>query len=210
MRPIDTIVLDYGHGGIDKDGNYTTAPSKMAKVNGKWVYEGHWNRIIGGSLHHMLSWNTDHKLKIVETVKANDPRDLSLGHRIRVGNKETNAVFVSIHFNAFDGKARGFEIFTTRKNNNSDVLAEFIADRVDNLPADFQSYKMRFDESDGDKDKEADHAVTKNSIHPAVLVECGFFDNEDDLALFNDEEFRGKFIIALYRGIIDYVEYSKR
>lgn len=210
MKSINTVVLDYGHAGLDKDGNYATAPSKMAKVNGKWIYEGHINRIIGGMLHHLLSWNTDHDLKIVETVKANDPRDLSLGYRSRIGNQESNAIFISIHCNAFNGKARGFEIFTTRENNNSDILAEFIANRVDDLPAEFPSYKMRFDETDGDKDKEADHAVTKNSKHPSVLVECFFFDNAEDLALFNDEDFRTKFVVALYRGIIDFVEYSKR
>ena len=38
---IKNIVLDFGHGGIDINGNYTTAPNKMHKFsNGQIAYEG--------------------------------------------------------------------------------------------------------------------------------------------------------------------------
>lgn len=44
MKKIKQIVIDCGHGGIDKNGKYTTAPAKQAKVDGKMMYEGVLNR----------------------------------------------------------------------------------------------------------------------------------------------------------------------
>lgn len=202
---IDTVILDYGHGGVDKDGNYTTAPSKMAEVNGEDVYEGVLNRTLGGMLYHLLKWDYKRKLKVVQTVKADDPRDISLGHRVRVANREKNAVFISIHCNAFDGTAHGFEIFTTRKQNNSDLLAESIATEVADLNPQ-HPLRMRFDLSDGDKDKEKDFYVIKRCVHPSVLVECLFFDNVKDLEMFNDLKFRQDFVAALYRGIVNFID----
>lgn len=195
------IILDYGHGGIDKDGNYTTAPSKMAKVNSEWVYEGVLNRMIGGMLYHLLKWDG---YNVIQTVRADDPRDISLRHRVRVANSVDNAIFISIHCNAFNGKAHGFEIFTTRRQNNSDILAEYIATEVAELRPQYP-LRMRFDLSDGDKDKEQDFYVIRKSKHPSVLVECLFFDNEKDMEMFNDLKFRQDFVAALYKGIVNYV-----
>ena len=203
---IDTVILDYGHGGIDSDGNYTTAPSKMAKVNGEWVYEGVLNRTIGGMLYHLLKWDWKRKLKVVQTVAADDPRDISLAQRVRKCNAESNAIFVSIHCNASpNGVGEGFEIFTTRGQNNSDILAECIAEEIGKLKGN-NALRMRYDLTDGDLDKEADHYVTRKSIHPAVLVECLFFDNAKDLEKFNDLKFRQAFVAALYHGIVRYID----
>lgn len=196
------VILDYGHGGVDANGKYTTAPAKQALVNGEWVYEGVLNRTIGGMLHHLLDW---HGYEVIETVAVEDARDIPLEDRVRTINSVNKAIMVSIHCNAFNGKARGFEIYTTRGQNNSDKLAESIASRVDELRDDFDVL-MRLDTSDGDMDKEIDFYVIRKSKHPAVLVECLFFDNPEDLALYNNMAFRQQFVVALYDGIVEYIE----
>jgi N-acetylmuramoyl-L-alanine amidase len=199
-----TIILDYGHGGIDTNGIYTTAPSKQSMVNGAMVHEGVLNRKVGGMLKDMLEWNG---YKVVETVKRCDSTDLSLGKRIRKVNSTKNAVLVSIHHNAsLSHKGRGFEIFTTKGQNNSDILAESIADSMQETCEKRYGLKCRFDHLDGDKDKEAMHYVTRKSIHPATLVECLFFDNEEDMKLHNNPEFLASQVSALYYGITNYIE----
>lgn len=207
---IKNIVLDYGHGGIDKNGKYTTAPAKMAKLpSGEIAYEGVLNRQIGGILYQLLRWHSP-KINIVCTVKADDARDLSLGHRVGVANKypENETLFVSIHSNAFNGKARGFEIFTTKGTTKSDKLAEFIADEVKEL-YDKVGLKLRFDFLDGDKDKEADFYVIKKTRCPAVLIECLFFDNQEDFNYLKNPKFQKDLAFAIYQGIIKYINNEK-
>ena len=57
---ITNVVLDFGHGGIDKDGNYTTAPKKMHTYdNGEVAYEGVLNRQIGKYIKDCLKEHDD-------------------------------------------------------------------------------------------------------------------------------------------------------
>ena len=202
------IVLDFGHGGLDKFGEYTTAPSKMKKFdNGEIAYEGVLNRQIGARLHRKLAGTN---LNVVTTVDADDSRDKSLSYRVRVANqfdpKET--ILISIHSNAFNGSARGFELFTSKGVTESDKVAESIANEVESVYNEL-NLKLRYDFSDGDKDKEADFYVLRKSKCPAVLIECLFFDNWEDYKFLKDLYFQERLAIALYKGIMNYVDSKK-
>ncbi len=195
------IVIDVGHGGV-KDGVYTTAPSKQAFVNGKWMFEGVTNRFIGGMLGILLGWDGH---EVIYTVHPDDPRDLSLPYRVRVANQHPDALFISIHNNAFNGTARGFEIFTSKGTTKSDDLATAIGERVRSLYQNL-NLKLRFDFSDGDLDKEADFYVLKRTKGVAVLLECLFFDNPQDAKLLSDVEFLKSLVSAIYHGVNDYIK----
>lgn len=202
---IKNIILDFGHGGLDKNGKYTTK-GKMHKFNAKEIaYEGVLNREIGGLVQAYLR-SSQPELNIVNTVGADDPRDLSLGYRVRVANqfnpKET--LFISVHCNAFNGKAKGFEIFTTKGVTKSDALAEEIANQIEPFYKDL-SLKLRFDTSDSDKDKEVDFYVLRKTRCPAVLLECLFFDNYEEFKLLRDPEFQKELAWRIYKGIISFV-----
>lgn len=202
----NNVVLDFGHGGIDSNGKYTTAPGKMFKFpDGEVAYEGVLNRQIGGLVYTHLRNHRD--LNVVCTVKEDDPRDLSLSYRVRVANqfptKET--LFVSIHCNAGGGKGTGFEIFTSKGKTKSDELAEKIADSVEDLYEEV-GLNLRYDFSDGDKDKEVDFYVLRKTKGVAVLLECGFFDNPKDFALLKDSEFQCKLAMRIYKGILNFIQ----
>lgn len=203
---IKNIILDFGHGGLDKNGVYTT-PGKRHKFNANEIaYEGVLNRQIGGILKaYLRSFGSNYN--IVTTVEADDPRDLSLSYRVKVANsfpaKET--IFVSIHSNAFNTKAEGFEIFTTKGTTKSDQLAELIANRIEPFYKSL-NLKLRYDFRDGDKDKEADFYVLTRTNCPAVLLECLFFDNYEEFKLLRDVEFQRELAWRIYLGIKDYLE----
>lgn len=203
---INNIVLDFGHGGLDENGNYTTAPNKMHKFeDGKIAYEGVLNRQIGGHLYTFLK--NHQELNIVCTVAEDDPRDISLQQRVRITNRLPfrNTIFVSIHCNAsVNHNASGFEIFTTPGITKSDLLATCIAESVEDLYGSV-NMRLRYDFSDGDPDKEANFYVIKNTYCPAVLLECGFFDNESDFELLSDTNFQSKLAYKIYQGIINYI-----
>lgn len=202
---IKNIILDFGHGGIDANGNYTTLGKKHTFSNGETAYEGVINRRIGGMLRSFLRM-LDDQYNIVTTVDEYDSRDLSLSYRVRVANQypASQTIFVSIHNNAFNSNARGFEIYTTRGVTKSDALAESIANAVEPYYKEL-NLKLRYDTTDGDKDKEAEFYVLKRTNCPAVLIECLFFDNAEDYALLKDAEFVKEMSWRIFLGIRNYL-----
>lgn len=204
---VKNIVLDPGHGGIDKNGNYTTAPNKMFTFpNGEVAYEGRLNRSITSHVGTCLKQHGS--INVVYTVHPDDPRDLSLGWRVRVANqydpKET--IFISIHCNASPKhNASGFEIFTTKGVTKSDKLAEHIADAVEHIYEDV-GLKLRYDFLDGDKDKEVDFYVLRKTKCSAVLGEFGFYDFRKDFDLLKDPIFQANLGSFIYTGIMNYVQ----
>ncbi|MFK7758233.1 MAG: N-acetylmuramoyl-L-alanine amidase [Flavobacteriales bacterium] len=203
---IKNIILDFGHGGLDQNGKYTTK-GKFHKFNAQEIaYEGVINRQIGGILHGYLR-SLEPKVNIVTTAGADDPRDLSLGYRVRVANQynPSETIFISIHSNAFNGQAGGFEIFTTKGVTKSDILAEHIANEIEPFYNDL-SLRLRFDETDKDKDKEVDFYVLRKTRCPAVLLECLFFDNYEEYKLLINPEFQKELAWRIFKGITRFIE----
>ncbi|MBL6964233.1 MAG: N-acetylmuramoyl-L-alanine amidase [Bacteroidetes bacterium] len=203
------IILDFGHGGIDENGHYTTAPSKMFTFpNGETAYEGFINRQIGGLIELYLRSNYP-DYNIVTTVKTTDSRDLSLSYRVQVANQfpAADTLFISIHSNAsMNHNASGFSIYTTPGVTRSDSLATYIGEEVEKYYTDL-NLKLRFDfYSDGDLDREADFYVLMKTKCPAVLLECLFFDYWEDYKLLKSAEFQKELAWHVYKGIIKYVE----
>jgi len=130
------------------------------------------------------------------TGKANDA---DLRRRAEISNKAGADLFVSLHTNAQSGagwgSARGLEIYTagaplTAKRNVAAValLNRFHAAGV----------ILR-----GDAPKYANYAVLKCTTAPAVLIECGFHTNREDVALMQSEAYKDKLAVATAKGICD-------
>lgn len=205
---IKNIILDFGHGGLDKNGKYTTR-GKMHKFSASEIaYEGVINREIGGLVHAYLR-SSQPELNIITTVGADDARDLSLSYRVRVANQfnPRETIFISIHSNAFNGKAGGFELYTSKGITKSDALAESIANQIEPFYKELK-LRLRYDLTDSDKDKERDFYVLRKTKCPAVLIECLFFDNYDEYKLLIDPEFQKELAWRIYKGIIQFVQTS--
>jgi N-acetylmuramoyl-L-alanine amidase len=198
---VKNIILDPGHGGIDKDGNYTTAPNKMFKFpDGLTLYEGEINREI---VLNMLECFKDYpEFNVITTVS--DARDIALKQRVNLANyyNPAETIFISIHCNA--GGGTGFEIFTTKGENKSDILAEEIANAVEHIYK-REGLGLRYDTVDGDKDKEEQFYVIRKTLCPAVLIECGFFDNRKDAEHLIDPVFQGDIASFYVTGILNYI-----
>lgn len=208
MATIKNIVLDFGHGGINKNGKYTTAPGKMFKYpNGEIAYEGFLNRQIGGLVEIFLRSNYP-LYNIVTPVKATDPRDLSLAYRVRVANrfKSNETIYISFHCNASPNhNASGFEIYTSKGITRSDALATSIGNSIAPFYQNL-NLRLRYDfANDGDLDKEVDFYVLKKTRCPAVLLECLFFDFYQDYKLLKDAEFQKELAWRIYEGVLHFI-----
>lgn len=200
---IKNIILDFGHGGLTEEGKYTTAPSKMFKFpDGVIAYEGVLNRQIGGLIR--LKLEEENTYNVVCTVKEKDSTDLPLRDRVEINNSynKEDTIFISIHCNA--GGGTGFEIFTSTGQTKSDILAEEIANSVEDLYETVE-LRLRYDLSDGDKDKESDFYVLRKTKGVAVLIECGFFDNRNNFDLLQDPGFQCILANNIAEGILKYI-----
>ncbi len=151
-QAFNTVVIDAGHGGHDRGKvPKTAAPEKELTLD---VARRLQKALEGSSLRTVLT--------------RTDDTFVSLPDRVKTGNAEKNAVFVSIHFNSGQRlAARGFETFYTSAKS---------ADLANSL---HQALLASADtENRGIKQRR--FYVLRYSKIPAVLLECGFLSNEEE------------------------------
>lgn len=196
-----TVILDAGHGkntpgkcsdivDFDYDKNFTSIEG------GRFREYRFSRRVVKAAIPKLkeLGYN------VIELVP--EEIDISLRERVRRINSyckkygSGNCVMVSTHSNAAPGSgwsnARGWSIWTTPGQNNSDKLATCIYEAAlkhiggDKTYTDqFKNEKVqkpiRTDFSDGDPDFEANFAIIKGANCPAVLIENMFQNNKNDV-----------------------------
>ena len=203
------VFLDAGHGGVDGEGNYTTAPGKQFQHsrgtfhNGSWFYEGVWNRTLTDLVAAKLK-----NLNIPNIIVSHEYLDFPLEYRVDKANwyhrKYKKGLYISNHANASGtGQARGFEVYTSPGRTTSDRIAEYHWDNVKELLG--SRIRFRTDTSDNDHDREANFYVLRKTVMSAILVEHLFFDNYEDAKLLMNEEIIDRFAEAQVRTVIDYI-----
>ncbi len=203
------VFLDAGHGGIDPQGEYVTAPSKQFKHrrgdfhNDGWFYEGVWNRRLTHEVAQKLT-----QLAIPHIIVSHDYLDISLAYRVEMANwyhkNYKRGIYISNHANAYrTHTARGYEVYTSPGRTTSDKIAEMHWKHTKNLLGD--RIKYRPGNSDGDHDKEARFYVLVKTVMPAILVEHLFFDNYEDAKLLMNDEIIERFAEAQVRTIVEFM-----
>ena len=203
------VFLDAGHGALDREGNYVTAPSKQWRHsrgtfhNGGWFYEGVFNRTLTYRVAAKLS-----RLDIPHIIVSHENVDNSLEYRVDLANwynkRVSKSLYISNHSNASgSGLARGFEVYTSPGRTSSDAVAEMHWNNVKELLGDRISYRP--DTTDGDHDREARFYVLTKTAMTAILVEHLFFDNYEDAMLLMNEDIVERFAEAQVRTIIQFM-----
>ncbi len=123
----------------------------------------------------------------------------SLTERALLANKNDAALFVSIHVNSANNapKANGIEVFYNTRNNKDyyDLTSKELANSVLKELIKETGALNRGVKTDN-------HAVTRLSYMPAILVEVGFISNADEIQLLIDPEYQQKLADAISAGII--------
>ena len=189
-----TVVLDNGHGGVI-NGVYQTAGKRSPKWSKGVLFEGMFNRWVVNRVIEKLD-----RLNLPYYHISPELTDTSLSTRVNRANaihsKNKNAWVLSIHANA--GGGIGVEGFTTVGVTGSDTLGEVV---LTNLEKDLVGQKMRFDRSDGDRDKEVNYYILKKPRASAFLLECGFMDNKSDYNNLWDEKYLEVLVDSLVKSI---------
>ncbi|MFC5464972.1 N-acetylmuramoyl-L-alanine amidase [Lederbergia graminis] len=122
--------------------------------------------------------------------------DVPLIERTNRANAWKADLFISIHANAYTGRwhtGGGIEtyVYTTRPKE-----ALELANKVQNELIKATGLRNR-------GVKSADFHVLRESNMTAILTECGFYDNKEELALLKKDSYRRKCADAICKGIVD-------
>ena len=174
-KTFTTVVVDAGHGGKDT-GAYRRfgGAEKLATLD--------------------VAKRLDRKLResqIKTVMTRTSDVFIPLDERVAIENRQSNAIFVSIHFN--DSRRRGIHGFETYYYSAS---AEELARRI-------QTKLLTIPHSAGRGVHTANYRVLRNAKYPAVLVECGFLSNRAEGGEARDAEYREMLADRIAEAIVE-------
>lgn len=191
-----TVIIDAGHGGFDggavahdgtseKDINLNIASTvgKMLEFNGINVIMTRTDD----------TGTEDDRSSTISRRKVSDMKN-----RLSIINNTPNSVFVSIHLNKYTASsANGAQVFYSKNNSDSSNLGDCIQKSVvkqlqnDNKRVIKQATKSTY--------------LLYNAKVPAVIVECGFLSNAEELRKLKTDEYQKQMAFSIYNGILDYL-----
>ena len=186
-----SVILDAGHGGEDSgavglDGTLekelnlqlTTLLSDLLFCGGYEVLNTRTEDVMLGN------GETGHK-------KSSD-----LQARVNLGNSNLDSYYVSIHMNKFPEQyCSGIQLFYSPNNTKSHSIANTL-----------DQYVKNYLQPDNEREVKngAQHIYIMNRLNnPAVLVECGFVSNPDELALLKTQEYQKKIALIVYASLCE-------
>jgi len=207
------VILDPGH-GASTPGKCSPAALQGDLCSPYYFKEYQWVREFGAILRDKL---LEKDIRVEFTVLPNNDADISLADRVfRTNqaiykNNDCHCIFISLHVNAAgDGTeyktARGYSIYSTKGENNSDILAACLLEHAkEELPKYGQKVRIYMSKY-MEEDFESNFYVIKGANCPAILIEHMFQDNKQDIKFLKSDE--GKQILAdiAVEGIIDFAK----
>ncbi len=189
------VIIDPGHGGED---------GGTVGVNG--VYEKDLNLAIAFCLRDaleemgirvVLTRTEDILLYDRNSDYQGKKKVQDLATRRRIAEEYENAVFVSIHMNAYpDGKYKGLQTWYSQNHPDSQSLASALQEAV---KAELQTDNRR-------KIKAGNQTsyLLERLQCPALLVECGFLSNAEECEALCDENYQRNLASLMAKTLQNY------
>lgn len=212
MKKPFIVFLDAGHGGMI-NGEYVTPGKRSPKFDdGCQLFEGVYNRRVTKLIHDKLNIFSKKEIFVVHVNDLNE--DTPLRERSSKANTvweeygRPPAIYISIHANGYgDGtkwtSPKGIEVFTSPGQTKSDIFATIL---LDTMQEELHDSKWRYDESDGDKDKEARFSVLVKTAMPAILSENGFMTNKEECNEMLKFSYAQKIAESHFKAIMKYIK----
>jgi N-acetylmuramoyl-L-alanine amidase len=167
-----TVIIDPGHGGHDKGGQWGRVYEKHLALDTSIRLEAHLKKM---GYNTILTRRSDHFV--------------SLPGRMEMANKHRNAIFISIHYN-YTWKQHVSGIETFYHNQNSHKLAKDV----------HRGMMSRVKVVDRGV-KYARYYVIRNTQMPAILVEGGFVSNSNERSRMKTAWFRDAIARGIADGV---------
>ena len=170
-----TVVIDPGHGGHDKGGQWGRVYEKHLALDTSLRLEAHLKS---------MGFNT--------FVTRRSDYFISLPQRVSLANRHSNAIFVSIHYNyTWKQEVSGLETFYNRAD--SQRLAQFVQrGMLNRVHAVDRGAKF------------ARYYVIRNTSIPSILAECGFVSCKSERDRMKSAWYRDALAKGIAEGIQRY------
>lgn len=191
-KPLHTIVIDAGHGGIDG--------GAVGKVSG--IDESHLNLEYAMELKSLCE---NFGIKVVLTrsdmnglysISATNKKRSEMEKRRQIIENSGAELVVSLHMNSFPlPSARGAQVYYGAGNEGGKALAENVGSSL-HQSIDYAKKTA----------KVGDYFVLNCTSKAGILVECGFLSNAEEENLLISENYRKNFCYSLLCGILKFYE----
>lgn len=193
--PTPTIVIDAGHGG--EDGGAVAADN----TNEKDINLSIANKIV--TLCQISGFNvvstrtTDTAIYDQGITGIKNQKISDMKNRLAIFNSSSDNIVISIHQNKFtESKYYGTQVFYSKNNPDSEILAECVRSNV-----------IDFIQPENNREtKPATKSIYLlwNTSNPAIIVECGFLSNNEELEKLKSDEYQNLIAFTIYSGLLDY------
>lgn len=191
---LPVIIIDAGHGGEDGgavgiDGTYEKDINlqislKLNEILSIFGYETYLIRTTDTAIH--TTGNSIRERKISD-----------IHNRADTMNLYKNCIYLSIHQNKYgDSRIWGAQTFYSANFDESKEIAQFIQNAVS---SGLQPENKRQIKKSG-----TDIYVLYNATKPAVMVECGFVSNQNELNQLKDGTYQNNMALSITTGIVNY------
>lgn len=186
------IIIDAGHGGFD--GGAVAHDGTVEKdLNLKIALK--LDAVLRASGYKTILVRSDDS-------STNDPTDgekakvSDIKNRAKLMSKYKNSIFVSIHMNKYSTtQPHGAQVFYAKTDGSKELALLLQASVASHVQTDNKRVI---------KPTTKDIYLLSHATVPAVIVECGFLSNQNDLESLKENDYQLKIATALAYGIINF------
>ena len=189
------IIIDAGHGG--EDGGAVVQDNIVEKdINLAIAQKTNDILSLFGFKTYMVR-ETDKLIYDSDSKTQRQKKNSDLRNRLSLMNNYENCLYISIHQNKYeDSRIWGAQTFYSPNDEQSPILAEFIQGSIISLT---QPNNKRVIKKTG-----TNVFVIYNATKPAIMVECGFMSNNDELSKLKDDKYQSQMSFSISNGILNY------
>ncbi len=189
-KPMYTIVIDAGHGGID-NGSIGYSGTLESEIN-LWYAKTLQQYCTEFGFFVTMTRTNDNGL--YSPFAKNKKKD-DMKQRQKIIEDTSPDMVISIHMNSFpESSSRGAQVFYAKDSAEGKLLADSIQDQfVKNLVKPRQSSEV------------GDYYIVNCTTAPSVIVECGFVSNPEEEQLLLQEDYKDKVCYSVVCGILKYL-----
>ncbi|MBR4110635.1 MAG: N-acetylmuramoyl-L-alanine amidase [Clostridia bacterium] len=201
FEPNYIIVIDAGHG--EPDGGAVSVNGIRESDLNLQVAKLLEEELIGLGYEVIMTRKDENNIadndlqsSTIRKIKVSD-----INNRIDITNNSNADMLISIHMNKFSSeKYYGWQTFYKKNSSYSKILAENIQKGINN--------NIERENKRTELPIENIKLIDKSKI-PAVIVECGFLSNIEDVRLLQTEEYRKQIVNGIIEGIEEFYSIDK-
>ncbi len=186
-----TIIIDAGHGGIDGG---TSGKNGITEKEINLSISKTLASLFRAAGYRVIETRTEDILLSGNAQTHKKQADLDA--RLSVANVNPDAVFISIHQNAFPlPSCRGTQVWYSPNDPFSMELASAVQASVKEILQPQNNRKIKVATSS--------IYLLRNMKNPSILIECGFLSSDEECLLLSTEDYQKRLSLVIYHAIAE-------